>query len=561
MPRLVLYSASLFVLSARRLAAAFVLLLIVLGVPSAPAARRTLPTPQSLSDWTSRVRMAEGRLHEDWTVMVEDLATSQPVFYYQPQKRLTPASNRKLITFGLALEKLGPDFRFKTEFGLDQPFDGARAHYHGDLVLRSNGDPSLAPPFLDGGANPLDLLREWCQTAARLGIAYVHGNLVIDASAFGPGQDAYPAAWDRSHRDYSYAPVPTALTFCQNLLRVTVRPSTRTGQPARLTLYPSGDGIDLINQTHTQGSGGNGVAAHFNEESGDLVISGRIRRGAGDEVMLVPLPHPLATASEQCRAAVDAAGISLTGSLVVATRHEASQTTGTIVQPLGVHESPPLNRVLATMMRQSDNFLAEQVWRATAARVTGQGDPLTARRIEQAWLKDHGLSWIEPGWDGSGLSRKNGFSANEMVLIARTIYDSAYRDIMFDCLPVSGRTGTLRHRTFGRSVGRVVAKTGTLSGASALTGFIRDRDGQPRLVFSIIGNAPGETNGRLAMRIDQLMDIMIRHLDADSLPRAAAIETDTRPLPPIQGDFEEEVPAGNKRDFDPAEAGGGVPDK
>jgi D-alanyl-D-alanine carboxypeptidase/D-alanyl-D-alanine-endopeptidase (penicillin-binding protein 4) len=84
---------------------------------------------------------------------------------------------------------------------------------------------------------------------------------------------------------------------------------------------------------------------------------------------------------------------------------------------------------------------------------------------------------------------------------------------LIDALPTSGRTGTLRRRTMGVAAGRIVAKTGTLSGASALSGFIRDKAGRERWVFAAIGNRENSPNGLLSTRQDELMKILVRTLD------------------------------------------------
>ncbi len=468
-----------------------------------------------LESWTARVRAAEERLGEQWTVSIQDLDSTQTIYEYQSSRRLTPASNRKLITYSMAVEKLGPDYKFRTEFGLDAPFDPKRAHYYGNVILRSNGDPSLAPPFYKQ-QNPGDLFEQWARDLAAKGVAYVHGDLVIDASAFGEDQGRYPDAWDISHRNYSYAPVPSALAISQNMLRISVRPA-KAGQAANVSLAPFDGGITLDNKAITRSGKAGGIAAAFDQTTNNLTVSGSVRSQQGEEVVQLPLPQPLTYVSAMMKSALVKAGVSLLGKVIVQTTRPPGIDPPPIKELVGLHESPPLNDLLVVMMHQSDNFLAEQIWHATAARVAGMGDTARARQMEQEWYADHQLPWIEPGWDGSGLSRKDKISSAELVQVIRFMYHSVYKDYLLGALPVSGRSGTLRHRSFGGTDGRVAAKTGTLSGAASLTGFIKDKQGRPRLVFSAIGNAGGETNGRLSMRINQLLEIAIDQLDSGTI--------------------------------------------
>jgi D-alanyl-D-alanine carboxypeptidase/D-alanyl-D-alanine-endopeptidase (penicillin-binding protein 4) len=466
-----------------------------------------------IAAWEAGVRRAEESLDEQWTVHVEDLYTSRVVYAYHPTLRLAPASNRKLITLALALETLGPDYLFSTEFGLSQPHTPGNSHYHGDLVLRSQGDPSLGFPMEGAQQNPRELFNEWARKLRETGIYYVHGDLVVDGSAFGVDQNHYPEHWGPNHRNQAYAPIPSAVALCQNLLRIQVRPGS-IGRVGRLVLFPSDEGLSIVNDTRTSSRGGS-VGAKFDEDSGDLIVSGRVDDGRGDEIM-VPLVRPLNFAGALMQAALEDAGIRLLGSVRLELLNDTSDSTDTMREMLGAHVSPPLIRLLTVMMRNSNNFLAEQIWHAVGARAMGRGDLTRVRSYEQTWYRRKGLSWIEPGWDGCGLSTDNKFASSDMVAITRALYNSAYREFMLETLPESGRNGTLRNRSFDRGVGRVTAKTGTLNNVSALTGFINDGAGNPRYIFSIMGNARAESSSRLAGRINVLVEELIRQLDAES---------------------------------------------
>jgi D-alanyl-D-alanine carboxypeptidase/D-alanyl-D-alanine-endopeptidase (penicillin-binding protein 4) len=79
--------------------------------------------------------------------------------------------------------------------------------------------------------------------------------------------------------------------------------------------------------------------------------------------------------------------------------------------------------------------------------------------------------------DGSGLSRLDRLSASTLVALLRAAEDDpALRDAFLDSLAVAGVSGTLESRLDHRpAFGRVIAKTGTTSIASSLSGFVRGR--------------------------------------------------------------------------------------
>lgn len=485
-------------------------------IAQAPAARsgtrgksRTAAAPTT-QDWLAKTHQGEQNLHERWSVLVRDLDTSRVVFSYSPDRRLVPASNRKIATFAVALDLLGPDHRFKTELGLSSPHPYNAAHYHGDVVLRATGDPTLDNPYLNISLNPAALFKEWARKL-RLeeGVAYVHGDLVIDATEFGFEQNAYPAVWDGRHRDNAYAVVPSALAVSQNLLRATVMP-TRVGKAGAVELAPAGMGVRTINRTITTARSRQGVSMAFNDDASEIVLNGGVSARSSAEVAAVPMPKPLDMIAGAMRQALTDAGVRLIGKVRIECDPARAQR---ILKVVASRESPTLNQILAPMMLHSNNFIAEQVWRAAVSRVRRGAGLDDARRIELDCYKRHGLPWIQPGYDGSGLSSRDLMSANELVAIVDMLYRSPNRELLLGSLPVAGESGTLRHRSYGRSEGRVIAKTGTLDGACALTGFVLNARHDPKYVFSIVGNANRNTDGRLSSRITELLTILIRQLD------------------------------------------------
>lgn len=511
------------------------ILWLCLGVGSAtPRAKkaRSGRDEGSIETWLGVLERAEGRAGEKWSVMVRDLENDAIIMEYQPERRLVPASNRKIMAFALGLEKLGPEFRFSTEMGLTAAIDKATGVVKGNAILRSNGDPTMTDRFINQ-RNPATVLKGWIGEMASMGVKKIDGDFILDASAFGAGQDAYPEVWDVSHRPYSYAAIPSALALNRNLLRVSVRPSEDSGRPGRVKLYPADEGIEIVNETRSVSGSQEGLDVKFTEEGGTVVVSGRIGDEIRDHSLSVPNLRPLAYAKAIVREGLRDAGIKLTGELRIVTDPEAGRKFN-IVTPAGRNDSVPLVELLRIMMRDSDNFLAEQIWRAAAFRALGAGDPASARLLERRWYDEHGLSGIEPGFDGSGLSRRDQVSASELVAILKTIFDSPYGPYLVAAMPASGQSGTLRGRDMG-AIGRISAKTGTLSGVSALSGFIRDKKKQERWAFSMIANAGEETNGRLTARQNQIINILVGLLDSGYRPKNKVEPARDAEEPPPEG--------------------------
>lgn len=153
------------------------------------------------------------------------------------------------------------------------------------------------------------------------------------------------------------------------------------------------------------------------------------------------------------------------------------------------HLSPPLADILKLMNKPSDNWIAELVFKTIGAEVIGE--PGTWRKGRQAVTEF--LSEIRgdlPPYrfvDGSGLSRYNLLNAELLTDLLVYMYQNF--ELMPEylaSLPIAGVDGTLRNRMQGMYAEKVLrAKTGTLSGVSALAGYTVTADDEV-LAFGIL---------------------------------------------------------------------------
>jgi serine-type D-Ala-D-Ala carboxypeptidase/endopeptidase (penicillin-binding protein 4) len=154
--------------------------------------------------------------------------------------------------------------------------------------------------------------------------------------------------------------------------------------------------------------------------------------------------------------------------------------------PLAQDLSAPLSAIVRTMNRESDNFVSEMLLKELGAGLARSGTTAAGARVVRAELEAAGVpvAGVRIA-DGSGLSRLDRLTASALVAILRAgLDDPEIRDAFVTSLAVAGISGTLERRLERRPArGRVLAKTGTTSIASALAGFVRQR-----YVFAIIQN-------------------------------------------------------------------------
>lgn len=108
--------------------------------------------------------------------------------------------------------------------------------------------------------------------------------------------------------------------------------------------------------------------------------------------------------------------------------------------------------------------------------------------------------------DGSGLSRNNLATPRTLVTTLRAMHDAKGKDIFLASLPIAGESGTLRNRLrFTSAKGTVRAKTGTLRGVRALSGYV-ETDNYGTLAFSAIANQPTNRSDQdLVKALDEIV--------------------------------------------------------
>ncbi|HFB67686.1 MAG TPA: D-alanyl-D-alanine carboxypeptidase/D-alanyl-D-alanine-endopeptidase, partial [Calditrichae bacterium] len=156
---------------------------------------------------------------------------------------------------------------------------------------------------------------------------------------------------------------------------------------------------------------------------------------------------------------------------------------------LVVHHSEPLSVVALHTNKPSNNLSAEMLCKTVGAEVYGvPGTWDKGLSAIRAYLDSLGIdSTTYEIVDGSGVSRYNLVFPHMLVILLRGISSDFEIEPEFTAsLPIAGVDGSLQHRMKGTPAEGVLrAKTGTLSGVSALSGYTETADGE-RLAFSIL---------------------------------------------------------------------------
>jgi D-alanyl-D-alanine carboxypeptidase/D-alanyl-D-alanine-endopeptidase (penicillin-binding protein 4) len=189
---------------------------------------------------------------------------------------------------------------------------------------------------------------------------------------------------------------------------------------------------------------------------------------------------PALYAAEQLRTTLKQAGI------VVRKGAHAGRLRGT-TRDLASVSSTTIAATIKRINQPSDNFAAEMLLKNLGATFGSAGSTLAGASLVRTTQAELGVT--ARLYDGSGLSRSDRVTPREVVdLLTAIAADPELLAVFQDSLPLAGRSGTLFDRMRGTAAsGKCMAKTGTLNGVSALSGYCPTTSGD-LVAFSFLEN-------------------------------------------------------------------------
>ena len=464
----------------------------------APAPVDSLPALQArLAEQVAQPRFAAAM----WGIKIVSLDTGKTLFEHNAHKLLKPASNAKLYTGALALDRLGPDFRIQTSlYAAAKPDESGTLG--GDLIIFGRGDPSFSARFHDGDyALALEPL---AQALVKAGVKRIQGDLVGDESFFrGP---PLGSGWTWDDLQYYYGAEVSALTAQDNVVDLLFQPGPKAGAPGRITPMPSVNYLTFINQTETVTNGGKLQIDLYRPLGGNVVqVTGTLPLGVTNHTDAVAVAQPARWFLALLREALARRGVTVAGGTRTANwleRQTNALDYARLVE-LAAVDSRPLAEIVRTMMKPSQNLYAQLL--LLQVGVKARKKPETAgQTTEEMGLIEMNKFLAEAGVkkgdvlleEGSGLSRAALVTPNAIVTLLQFMSRHRHAEFFRDALPVAAVDGTLRHRLHGTVAAKNVrAKTGSLRYVNTLSGYVTTSAGE-RLAFSLMLNNYAGTTAR-----------------------------------------------------------------
>lgn len=439
-------------------------------------------------------RVPQRRAH--WGIVVRDAHSGHLLYSRNAARHFVPASNLKLVVATAAAHLLGPDFRYRTVvYGTGPVRDGV---LQGELVLRGGGDPTLSGRY---APSVTAVFEAWADSLAARGVRRVQGRVVADQSAW---DTAYVRPdWELYDLRWWYAAPTGALGFNDNSIDFRIAPG-RVGEPARITGSPASSFFSLDNRTRTVPAG-RPTTLDLDREPGTNRIRayGRIAADAGPRTEHFAVVDPARYTATVLREVLERRGIRFGQPGVrVVSDSAAAPPRGPVRFE---HRSPPLPQIIGPILRNSQNWFADQLLKTVALETRGEGSWEAGLAAEREFLvRRVGIdSAAFELRDGSGLSAGNLVTPEALAELLAFLGTTPEGAMVREALPAAGQPGSLRDR-LPELRGRVRAKTGYINNVDSLSGFLTTDDGR-ELIFVILANNSGLPSSRMKGAIDDVV--------------------------------------------------------
>ena len=431
-------------------------------------------SPEQLSKEIQQVLERIDHPSTDVSFQAVRVRTGEILVDHNSNAMLVPASLQKLFTTAAALDVMGPDHVFTLDLFAPAPVEGT---IQGSITLRSNGDPWLIPE------------RVWyiAQRLKYMGVQRINGDILVDASAFEGPQ--FAAGLEQDESSSSYMAPAGALSVGFNSVLVHVYPAANAGQPAAIAVEPRSSEIVIKSSAKTESHSRSRIKVDVQERADGknvVEVTGHIPVGSAPLGYWRRIVHADKHAGAVFASIFEEVGIEVNG---VITRGQAPVDE----EPLLTFDSPQLIELVTKVNHYSNNFMAEQLVRALGASATEKaGSWGTGKQalddFSQKFLKSSKDSPAPTFGNASGLHDVNKLSTTQTNALLSYMWNHPLRFEYLASLPVSGRSGTLSSRfEDSTAVGKVRAKTGTLSIASGLAGYAFPSNDEP-IAFAMIVN-------------------------------------------------------------------------
>lgn len=436
--------------------------------------------------------------------VVRDVDSNNVISEWNPDQSMISASTMKVVTTASALEILGSYAKFKTSIKYDGYID-SNCILHGNIYIDGGGDPTLGSKYFK--KEKFLLFENWATEIKNLGIDSINGRVIGDGSYF---SDEYVAStWTWGDIGNYYGAGSSGLSIYDNTISFEFSSGPNVGDSTYLDcFYPYSPDLVINNRVKAGKTKKDEAYIYGGPYNPFRIIKGRIPVGQEGFIVKGSMHDPSYVAAFELETALWNAGVKVG---VPATTVRKMMLIGDVPPEkrtlISEHKSPSLSRIVYWTNLISNNLFADHLLKHVGVKKYHDGSVFSSTlAIKKYWISK-GLDMT--GFymnDGSGLSRSNAITANQLVGIL--IYmknNSKFTKSFVSSLPVAGKTGTLR--TIGKRTkiyGNLKAKSGTMTRVKSYAGYVTSASGK-NLSFAIIVNNYNCTSFQIKKKVEKVM--------------------------------------------------------
>jgi D-alanyl-D-alanine carboxypeptidase/D-alanyl-D-alanine-endopeptidase (penicillin-binding protein 4) len=422
----------------------------------------------------------------DVGVIVQSMQTGKILFQKNANRHFTPASTLKIVTATAALSFLGGNYQYTTQIYATNKI--SHGVLNGNLIIVFSGDPTLTSHNL---SQLITKLRH-------IGLTRIQGNIFINNLIFDKIDAAPGWMWD--DMNFCWSAPANAIMLNHNCFHFYLESGKNPGDKTTLLFANRLHYISIDNKTVTKSDKANLCPLTLTaNNTNHYTLTGCATPDQSKLLMDVAIHNPTLYATKLITHLLQKNHIQLSGHILVGTTKQKSFF-------LVEHKSKPLRIIITTMLKNSDNLIANSLLRKIGA-IYFQQQGNWRNGVNAVLLVLQQKTGIDPATftmvDGAGISRYNMITPLQLSHILNYDYHNfSINPEFIVALPIAGVDGTLHKHHYTDHpgiyavnpdiVGKLRAKTGTMKNVVSLAGFLQTKQGHILSVVIIINNFNGQ---------------------------------------------------------------------
>ena len=420
---------------------------------------------------------------DSFTFIVKNLTNkSEPLVTHNEKKLFNPASLVKIISTFIAVEELGPQFKWQSDFLHNGEITGDTLN--GDLIFKGRGDATFSINNLESSIRKIQ----------RNGIKNIKGDLILDLSYF--GLVSKEKSFDNDPMR-AYNALPNPVVIQSNTMNFIL---TMKGRSLNIESNPSlenitiKNNIKITNERCIDWKSKLDYRTETKDSKFKIIFGGKFSRKCGIKGINLSVLNDEEYFYRIFKETWNANGGEFSGNLNVTYIQEAN------LKVLYKHNSRALSEIIRDVNKYSLNLMA----RNTMLTILAEDSDLlvlesSVNKYVKSWFEKNSLPhnglFIQ---NGAGLSRNSILTSEQLLLFMENIYHDPLMPEMLASFPISGVDGTLRRRmnysSFKKS-GHF--KTGSMKNVNAIAGFLLDKNNEMKIFIFIMNDLTAKDSHRL----------------------------------------------------------------